>query len=642
MTFPECPLRADVKEQIYAPLPKGFPHCDWTNVQASMVGLNAVREVSEALQKQSHQGLARLFSGDVIGETTSYWKDTLALTAHLRTFRGNRTIASALLELHDLRQVSTLQFAHAQVLAASDDLKWVNCSFNFTTSSPKARCKGTLMLIPDGTGLNGHHGWKVWSMTTWLADFEDHPEDEAILRQPSEPMSDSSSLSTEVLIVGGGNSGVLLAARLKALGVSFIVVDRNKKVGDNWALRYDCMRFHTYKSFCETPYISYDTPTNDGLTRDELATQLGIFAEAFDLDRRILHAAHVTSTKYDKEGGKWVATVAEENRERVITSRCVVLATGAGFSGANVPDIPGRELFKGISIHSTQFKNAEELVQTGAKSVVIVGSANTAFDVLGDCYESGLKTTMIQRSPTYVVPMTYFAHPMSLGAYDVIPVEDADGVVNGGPLAIGGPLLALCHRLQALAEPNRYDNVRRAGFRVEDSQTGDLALTLVERCGGHFVDMGKGIELISTGQVGIRSGSVPAAYLADGLLLEDGSKVEADAIIWCTGFGSLDARKGLSGVLGEGATEIANKLESTWGVDAEGETRGLWKRQPNVENLWVFAGGTAQHRWFSKVIAQQIKGVLEGIIPEPYRRTPEDVASPSQGVREASWLSNLQ
>ncbi|TDZ67839.1 hypothetical protein CTRI78_v002615 [Colletotrichum trifolii] len=504
MTFPECPPRADVKEQVYAPLPKGFPHCDWTNVQASMVGLNAVREVSEALQKRSHQGLARLFSGDVIGETTSYWRDTLALTAHLRTFKGNRTIASALLELHELRQVSTLQFAHAQVLAASDDLKWVNCSFNFTTSSPKARCKGTLMLIPDGTGLNGHHGWKVWSMTTWLADFEDHPEDEAILRQPSEPMSDSSSLSTEVLIVGGGNSGVLLAARLKALGVSFIVVDRNKK------------------------------------------------------------------------------------------------------------------------------------------SVVIVGSANTAFDVLGDCYESGLTTTMIQRSPTYVVPMTYFAHPMSLGAYDVIPVEDADGVVNGGPLAIGGPLLALCHRLQALAEPHRYDNVRRAGFRVKDSQTGDLALTLVERCGGHFVDMGKGIELISTGQVGIRSGSVPAAYLPDGLLLEGGSKVEADAIIWCTGFGSLDARKGLSGVLGEGATEIANKLESTWGVDAEGETRGLWKRQPNVENLWVFAGGTAQHRWFSKVIAQQIKGVLEGIIPEPYRRTPEDVLPPYPWENTDPWPKTQQ
>lgn len=49
--------------------------------------------------------------------------------------------------------------------------------------------------------------------------------------------------------------GLLLAGRLKALDVDYVVIDRNERVGDNWALRYDCMRFHVYKSFCETPYI---------------------------------------------------------------------------------------------------------------------------------------------------------------------------------------------------------------------------------------------------------------------------------------------------------------------------------------------------------------------------------------------------
>ena len=49
--------------------------------------------------------------------------------------------------------------------------------------------------------------------------------------------------------------GLLVAARLKALGVDYLVIDRNANPGDNWSLRYDCLRFHVGKSFCETPYL---------------------------------------------------------------------------------------------------------------------------------------------------------------------------------------------------------------------------------------------------------------------------------------------------------------------------------------------------------------------------------------------------
>lgn len=70
-----------------------------------------------------------------------------------------------------------------------------------------------------------------------------------------------------------------------------------------------------------------------------------------------------------------------------------------------------------------------------------------------DCHDAGLQTTMVQRSETYVVPMTYFAHPLGLGVYNVLPTEDADALINGGPLAIGGSLLGLVHATQAQEEP---------------------------------------------------------------------------------------------------------------------------------------------------------------------------------------------
>lgn len=50
-------------------------------------------------------------------------------------------------------------------------------------------------------------------------------------------------------------SGIVLSVYLKALGVESLIVDRHPQPGDNWRLRYDCMRFHVAKSYCETPYL---------------------------------------------------------------------------------------------------------------------------------------------------------------------------------------------------------------------------------------------------------------------------------------------------------------------------------------------------------------------------------------------------
>jgi hypothetical protein len=74
-----------------------------------------------------------------------------------------------------------------------------------------------------------------------------------------------------------------------------------------------------------------------------------------------------------------------------------------------------------------------------------------------------------------------------------------------------------------------------------------------------------------------------------------------------------------------GAEAIQNNMDASWGVDAEGEVRGLWKRHQKVDNFWIFAGGAAQHRYYSKVIALQIKGALEGILHEAYRDLPTNM-----------------
>ncbi|KAK1622575.1 hypothetical protein BDP81DRAFT_333860 [Colletotrichum phormii] len=637
MELPDNPPRVNIRKEIYETLPNTAELLDdWDTINACDISSGVVSGLSKALQQGQHHAVEAFFA-----EPSSHWKDTLSFTAHIRTFNGRGVIASALLELFTLRKAQGFQFEKAQVLSATRELKWLDCEFSFVIGSPKALCRGKMMLVPGGRESDEHE-WKIWSMSTYLAEFEDFPEDESLLRAPSALVTDDSHISTSVLVVGGGNAGLILAARLKALDIDYVVIDRNSRVGDNWALRYDCMRFHVYKSFCETPYIPYPQASNDGLTRDQLADQIVAFAKEFDLDRRVLHRTTIAATQYDEENKTWSVEIQTADLRRTLTCKCMVLATGgAGFAGpAPLPDLPGLESFKGPNMHSASYRTASDLVAAGAKSVAIIGSGNTAFDVLVDCHDAGLKTTMVQRSETYVVPMTYFAHPMGFGIYDILPADDADVIVNGGPLAIGGALLGLVHRMQAQAEPHRYAEARKAGIRVQDSLTGDLLVNLIDRCGGHFVDMGSGMDLITTKKVGIRSGVVPKSYTSNGLLLSDGSHLEADAIVWCIGFGHTDGRKNLPDTLGIGTDDIARRLEPTWGVDAQGEIRGLWKRHPGVDNLWMFAGGTAQHRWFSKVIALQIKGILEGILPDAYRRTPE---APVAGDRRGgeTWAPNL-
>jgi len=70
--------------------------------------------------------------------------------------------------------------------------------------------------------------------------------------------------------------------------------------------------------------------------------------------------------------------------------------------------------------------------------VAIIGSANTAFDLMQDCYRAGLQTTMVARSATYIFPYEYVMDPHGIGAYDIMPLDAADRLLNTFPFALDG------------------------------------------------------------------------------------------------------------------------------------------------------------------------------------------------------------
>lgn len=371
------------------------------------------------------------------------------------------------------------------------------------------------------------------------------------------------------------------------------------------------------------------------LTKKDLADQVIKYVNAFNLN--VINSARIVSTQYDKLTRRWNVKFSRDGKDSTVTCQHLVQATGIGSQKPFVPSIKNKELYKGISLHSSEYKSATQLKKQGVKSVLVIGSANTAFDIISNCHLAGLKTTMNVRSPTYIFPTSYILDHRSLGLYD-LGVEFADNFFMTLPSIIDSQLAKGLNAFMASQEPSRYAALKAAGFPVLDAahEGADLMSNLIERGGGHYMDVGA-TELIVQGKVAVKANTKPIAFTETGLRFSDGSELDADAVVWCTGFADKDVRATAAEILGGASdskisetkdpnilfpADIASRLDATWGVDSEGEIRGLWKRPRDLENHWVAGGFTSLHRWHSKTLALQIKAALEGILPPAYRETP--------------------
>ncbi|KAK7734030.1 hypothetical protein SLS53_008025 [Cytospora paraplurivora] len=447
--------------------------------------------------------------------------------------------------------------------------------FKFRTRQPKAECEGRVTLLPEA-GDDGEVTWRIWSLSTWLEALEDYPQDLSKLQVAGRELKEVEHFDTDVFIVGGGNAE-MLAAHMKN------------------------------------------------------------YAETFKLN--IINSSTVEASSLSQSTGVWNIRIHTPDGPKTITAKHLVQCTGITGQRPFVPKIPGKELYKGTSVHSAEYKNPKQLIDQCAKSVAIIGSANSAFDVMEDCVNAGLQVTMVVRSPTYIFPWDYSLAPQGLGLYEKISPDLADKVQMSEATAISGQLLKGLYRHLAQKEKDRYKALSEKGFPVYDStdERADLTHNLLVRGGGHFNEIGDGIRMLEDGISAVKGNVEPVRYTPTGLELSDGSTLDADAIVWCTGFADkdpsvtaeilggkkVDELETSSDVLGP--QDIALLRDGAWGVDKEGEVRGLWKRHLRVNKYWTHGGTTAHHRYCTKFLAMQIKAEVEGILPEAYRDTPDAV-----------------
>lgn len=442
------------------------------------------------------------------------WRDTFALTGTFRTFYSAEGVAkawqSASLEsaLPDDANL-TINENTVKATVLPNGSSWVDISGTFTTMTVAGlKCTCTLIInaVPNPTGS----GWRVWAVRTILDGIEGWPsvdnysppiqngDPPGISAKAHSDMNGNALPYFDVVIVGGGQSGLSTAGRLQALNISYVVIDSYKKIGDSWASRYDSARLHTSREYAHLPFDRTfpEDKYQEFMTKDELAQGYQDWCAKFGIDKHIWTETRLESGSWHDHEQLWTLEINRQGQQEEIQCRFVVMANGGGCQVPWMPDLPGKENYKGIILHSQHYKSSKAWI---GKRGIVVGSGNTAHDIVEDMYQAGLaSTTMIQRSKTYVMPYEYW-QVISNRMYNAqIPTEFADKMMYTGPNAIGR-LMAM-GQLNAMAskQTERFEALERAGFMTE--QYGDIFWHLLERAGGHYMDVGTS-QKIADGKV---------------------------------------------------------------------------------------------------------------------------------------------
>jgi len=406
-----------------------------------------------------------------------------------------------------------------------------------------------------------------------------------------------------VLVVGAGQNGLMISARLGALGIPTLCLDKNGNVGDNWANRYYNLVLHDPVYADHFPYLPYPASWPIFTPKDKLANWFKHYAEAMELN--VWTKATITGgATYDKASGKWTCTVTREGYEdRVLHPKHIVQATG--FSGEpRMPKFEGMDSFKGEIVHSSKHIGPQKWK---GKKAVVVGCCNSGHDIAADFYEKGVDTTMVQRSSTYVVSSEHGLPGWLNGFYQEggPAIDDADILFTSLPVHMVEEFHIEATKKIEEKDKDILDGLEKVGFKLNRYNSG-LFMKYFRDGGGYYLDVGCS-KLIADGKIKVKQGQEISRIKPDGLEFADGTFLPADIIVLATGYGSMrDATRRLI------SEEAANKMHTCWGLDKQGEIQTCW-RNSGVEGLWLQCGNFFQARCYSRVLALQIQQIELGM-----------------------------
>ena len=552
--------------------------------------------------------------------TTSYWRDLVAFSWNLATVENHDGIRDLLTEVIDRVSASDFELGEPATSADGVTEAW------FTYGTAVGRGKGMVRLIDED-------GTKAWTLLTTLQELKDHEEPQGPRRPKgaehgvdperkswSEKLADEDAAWGEsaqpyTLVVGGGQGGIALGARLRQLGVPALVIDRWERPGDQWRSRYKSLCLHDPVWYDHLPYLKFPENWPVFAPKDKIADWLEFYTKVMEIPYWSSTAA--TSAKFDEASGQWTVNVERNGEKLALNPTHLVMATG--MSGKpNVPSFPGADVFQGEQQHSSQHSGPDAYK---GKKVVVIGSNNSAFDICGALYENDADVTMVQRSSTHIVKSDSL---MDIGLGDLysekalangVTTEKADLTFASLPYRIMHEFQIPLYEQMKERDKDFYQRMTDAGFDLDfgDDESG-MFLKYLRRGSGYYIDVGSA-ELIADGKVKLAKGNVDH-LTADSVVLEDGTDLPADLVVYATGYGSMNGW--VADLIDQ---ETADKVGKCWGLGSdttkdpgpwEGEQRNMWK-PTQQENLWFQGGNLHQSRHYSLYLALQLKARYEGL-----------------------------
>merc|ERR1711939_1129874 len=499
--------------------------------------------------------------GDAQGFTDMFleygvWRDKLSFTWDHRTFNFHPAILKAATDLFPTTKATNFKFLKPEPVVSRPypDFAQLQCVVSFETELVVASAVINSVLTKNG--------WKIYTMHTVAEKLKRFPEIApndghmtGDISWEKQRAKDVDAADPEVLIIGGGQNGLAMAARCKALGMESLVIDLN-----------------------------------------------------------VWTKSTVVKADQDKDG-KWTVVINKEGKEhRTLHPKQLIMATS--LCGVPLtPVIPGMSSYKGGEIrHSSEHTSSREFV---GKKVCVVGTSSSGFDTAFDCSRRGIDVTLLQRSPTYIMSLTHSV-PRILGGYkpdaegNRPSLEEQDRLFFNTPVGPGEELGRRNAKVLEDLDRPLLDALNARGLRTWRGQRNTGNATLGQtRNGGFYFDAGACQDVID-GKIKVEPGYIER-FTEDKVILNDGRERQFDLIVFATGFSNtIDS---VRATLGD---KIANQCGPIWGIDEEGEYRTAF-RETGVPNLWLMVGFLPMTRFNSKILALRLKALKEGISPAPYK-----------------------
>ena len=586
-------------------------------------------DFEDALQARDVERAAGLFAA------TSFWRDLVAFSWNLTTVEGPAGVADLLRAT--LETTGPRGFATEE--PPTEEGGVTTAWLVFETGVGRGR--GLLRLVQDGDDV------RAFTLLTSLYELKGHEEPRGTHRplgaqhgatrdretwleqRQREAESLGSTTQPYVLVVGGGQGGIALGARLRQLGVPSLVIDKHPRPGDQWRSRYKSLCLHDPVWYDHLPYLKFPDTWPVFAPKDKIGDWLEAYTKVMEVP--YWSSTTATSATYSEQTQEWTVTVEREGKPLTLRPTHLVLATG--MSGKpNVPDLPGMDVFRGDQHHSSAHPGPDAYA---GKRCVVIGSNNSAFDICGALWEHGADVTMVQRSSTHIVKSDSLME-IGLGALyseqavsSGMTTEKADMVFASLPYRIMHEFQIPLYEQMRERDREFYERLERAGFWLDWGDDGSgLFMKYLRRGSGYYIDVGAA-DLVADGEVALAHGRV-SHLTEDSVVLEDGTELPADLVVYATGYGSMNGWA--ADLISQ---EVADRVGKVWGLGSgttkdpgpwEGEQRNMWKptQQPG---LWFQGGNLHQSRHYSLYLALQLKARFEGI------------PTPVHGLQEVHHLS---